>query len=130
MRDYVSDVINAYWDLHFAYRDLDTKRDSLQRSLATWQAYEAQKSSNRRSGAAEAMAREQYYRFESELQDAIAGKQTQRTLNDNVSSGGTFAGVGGVLAAERSLRLLIGLPLTDGTLIRPSDDPIDCAIGI
>tara|TARA_R110002049_G_scaffold27321_2_gene94240 strand:+ start:451461 stop:453437 length:1977 start_codon:yes stop_codon:yes gene_type:complete len=124
MRDYVSDVINAYWDLYFAYRDLDTKRESLQRSRATWKAYEAQKSSNRRSGAAEALAREQYFRFESELQDAIAGKQTQRTQNNNASSGGAFAGVGGVLAAERRLRLLIGLPIGDGTLVRPSDDPI------
>ena len=124
MRDYVSNVINAYWDLYFAYRDLDTKRESVQRSQATWKAYEAQKSSNRRSGALEALAREQYFRFESELQDAIAGKTAQRTQNNNASSGGAFAGVGGVLAAERRLRLLIGLPLSDGMLIRPSDEPI------
>ena len=124
MRDYVSDVINAYWDLYFAYRDLDAKRESLRRSRATWQAYEAQKSSNRRSGAAEALAREQFFRFESELQDAIAGKLTQRTQNNNAISGGTFAGVGGVIAAERRLRLLIGMPLGDGTLIRPTDEPI------
>ena len=124
MRDYVSDVINAYWDLYFAYRDLDTKRESVQRSEATWKAYEAQKSSNRRSGAFEALAREQYFRFESELQDAIAGRSTQRTRNNNASSGGAFAGVGGVLAAERRLRLLIGMPLSDGNLMRPSDEPI------
>jgi len=124
MRDYVSNVVNAYWDLYFAYRDLDAKRDALERSRATWQAYEAQKSSNRESGAAEALSREQFFRFESEFQDAIAGRQTQRTQNNNAASGGAFAGVGGVLAAERRLRLLIGLPLGDGQLVRPIDDPM------
>ena len=37
MRDYISNVINAYWDLYFAYRDLDAKRDALERSRKTWQ---------------------------------------------------------------------------------------------
>lgn len=127
-RDYVSNVINAYWDLYFAYRDLDAKRDALDRARKTWESYEAQKTSNRKSGAAEALAREQYYRFKSELQDAIAGKLVQRTQIDNSTSGGSFAGVGGVLAAERRLRLLIGLPITGADLIRPSDEPIDAPV--
>lgn len=127
-RDYVSDVMNAYWDLYFAYRDLDAKRDALDRARQTWESFQAQKTSNRKSGAAEALAREQYYRFKSELQDAIAGKLTQRTQVDNSSSGGTFAGVGGVQAAERRLRLLIGLPISDGVLLRPSDEPNDAPL--
>ncbi|TWT79833.1 Outer membrane efflux protein [Planctomycetes bacterium CA13] len=123
-RDYVSNVINAYWDLYFAYRDLDAKREALERSRQTWQSYEAQKSSNRKSGAAEALAREQYFRFQSELQDAVAGKLIQRTQVNNSTSGGTFAGLGGVLAAERRLRLLVGLPIADGSLLRPMDEPL------
>ena len=123
MRDYVSNVINAYWDLYFAYRDFDAKRSALERSRLTWQGYEAQRVSNRKSGASEALAREQYYRFESEVQDAISGKLIQRTQVANASSGGTFAGINGILAAERRLRLLIGLPLSDGMLIRPADEP-------
>lgn len=123
MRDYVSNVINAYWDLYFAYRDFDAKRVSLERSRTTWQSYEAQKTSNRKAGASEALAREQYYRFESELQDAITGKLFQRTQSGNASSGGTFAGINGIQAAERRLRLLIGMPLSDGVLIRPADEP-------
>ena len=122
-RDYLSNVVNAYWDLYFAYRDLDAKRQSLDRARETWKSYEAQKTSNRRTGAAEALAREQYFRFESELQDAIAGKIVQRTSASNASTGGSFAGVGGVLAAERRLRLLIGLPVTESDLIRPADEP-------
>ena len=128
LRDYVSNVINAYWDLYFAYRDLDAKRQALERSRMTWQSYQAQKTSNRRSGAAEALAREQFYRFESEFKDAIAGKPVSRTQTNNSTSGGTFAGQGGVQAAERRLRLLIGLPLSDGALLRPNDEPNDAPI--
>lgn len=122
-RDYVSNVVNAYWDLYYAYRDLSAKRDAFERSRSTWQGYQAQKSEGRQSGANEALAREQYYRFESDLQDAITGKLIQRTAVNNSTSGGTFAGLSGVQAAERRLRLLIGLPITDKLLIRPSDNP-------
>ncbi|QDV65763.1 TolC family protein [Crateriforma conspicua] len=127
-RDYVSNVINAYWDLAFAYRDVDAKRAALERSRQTWRSYEAQKASNRRGGSAEALAREQYYRFLSEYQDAIAGKLIQRTQVNNSTSGGTFAGIGGVLAAERRLRLLIGLSIGDEELLRCVDDPLTAPI--
>lgn len=127
-RDYLSNVINAYWDLYFAYRDVDAKQEAVDRSLETWRSYDAQKASNRRGGSAEALAREQYYRFQSELQDAIAGKLIQRTQVDNSTSGGTFAGVTGVLAAERRLRLLIGMPLADGELLRPIDEPLSAPL--
>jgi outer membrane protein TolC len=128
MRDYVSNVINAYWDLYFAYRDVDAKRAALDRGRETWQKYDAQKTSNRQSGAPEALAREQFFRFESELQNAIAGRLVQRTQNDNAISGGAFAATGGVLAAERRLRLVAGLPISDGTLLRPADEPLDAPI--
>lgn len=123
VRDYVSNVVNAYWDLYFSYRDLDAKREAFEQSRITWQGYEAQKSSNRKSGASEALAREQFYRFQAELNDAIAGKLSQRTQNNNASSGGAFAGIGGVQASERRLRLLIGMPISDGVLLRPMDEP-------
>jgi len=42
----------------------------------------------------------------------------------NGATGGTLQAGGGVLAAERRLRLLMGLPATDGTIIRPSDEPV------
>jgi hypothetical protein len=124
-RDYISNVINGYWDLYFAYRDLEAKREALERSRQTWQSYQAQKTSNRSSGAAEALAREQYYRFEAEWQNAVAGKILQRTLVNNASSGGTFAGLNGVQAAERRFRLLLGLPFNEQVLLRPSDEPLE-----
>ncbi|MBB3210031.1 hypothetical protein FHS27_005877 [Rhodopirellula rubra] len=127
-RNYVSNVINAYWDLAYAYRDADARAEALERSRVTWRSYDAQKTSNRRGGSAEALAREQYYRFKSEYQDAVAGKLVGRTQVNNASSGGTFAGIGGVLATERRLRLLIGMPVSEGILLRPIDEPITAPI--
>lgn len=127
-RNYVSNVINAYWDLAYAYRDADARREALERSRLTWRSYDAQKTSNRRGGSAEALAREQYYRFQSEYQDAVAGKLVGRTQVNNASSGGTFAGIGGVLATERRLRLLIGLPVSEGVLLRPVDEPVTAPV--
>ena len=100
----------------------------MERSRKTWQSYQAQKTSNRRSGAAEALAREQFYRFESEYQDAVAGKLATRTQVNNSTSGGTFAGLNGVQASERRLRLLIGMALSDGSLLRPGNEPNDAPI--
>jgi len=123
LRDYVSDVVNAYWDLYFAYRDLDAKRLAVSRSRETWEAYKVQQDEGRESAAAEALAREQYFRFQSELQDAMAGKVGQRTQDQNGSTGGVFRGVNGVQVAERRLRLLVGLPVNDGRTLRPINDP-------
>ena len=128
MRQYVSDVINAYWDLYFAYRDYDSKKIALEKSRETWLNYQAQKESSRQSGAAESLAREQYFRFQSEMQDSIAGKTSQRTKNENGTEGGIFSGVGGVQAAERRLRLMVGLPLRDDRILRPSDEPSNAPV--
>ncbi len=127
-RNFISNVINAYWDLAYAYRDADARAEALERSRLTWRSYEAQKTSNRRGGSAEALAREQYYRFQSEYQDAVAGKLVQRTQVNNSTSGGTFSGIGGVLASERRLRLLIGLPVSEGVLLRPADEPLTAPV--
>ncbi len=123
MRKYVSDVINAYWDLYFAYRDYDSKNVALEKSRETWLVYQAQKESSRQSGAAEALAREQYFRFQSEVKDSIAGKSSQRSQSGNGTEGGIFSGIGGVQAAERRLRLITGLPLRDDRILRPSNEP-------
>jgi outer membrane protein TolC len=123
LRDYISDVVNAYWDLYFSYRDLDAKRLAMTRSRETWEAYKVQQDEGRESSAAEALAREQYFRFQSELQDAVAGKVGQRTQDYNGVTGGVFRSVNGVQVAERRLRLLVGLPVNDGRTLRPVDEP-------
>ena len=126
VRNLVSDVENTYWDLYFAYRDLDAKVRARDSALETWRRINALFLQGRRGGEAEkeAQAREQHFRFEEEVVNALSGRLLEGTHINNGSSGGTFRGTGGVHVTERRLRLLIGLPITDGFLIRPADEPI------
>ena len=125
LRDFVSNVVNSYWDLYFAYRDLDAKVTARDAALESWRRVEALKSAGRRGGEAqqESQAREQHYRLQEEVQNALTGRQVEGTRTNSGSSGGTFRGSGGVYTCERRLRLMMGMPITDGALIRPADDP-------
>jgi outer membrane protein TolC len=123
LRELVSNVENAYWDLYFAYRDLDAKIAARDASLRTWRRIEAQKELPGGVSEKEAQAREQYYRFQEEVENALSGRLVEGTRSNNGSSGGTFRGVPGVLVAERRLRLLMGVSINDGRLIRPASDP-------
>ncbi len=128
VRNFVSDVENAYWDLYYAYRDLDAKIAARDAALETWRSIKALSDANRRGGEAtqEAQAREQHYHLQEEVQNALTGRQFEGTRTSNGSSGGTFRAAGGgvgVHICERRLRLMMGLPITDGQLIRPSDEP-------
>lgn len=103
----VNDVETAYWELYFAYRDLDAKVIGRESSLKTWQRiHELQKVGARGGEAdAEAQARSQYYLFDSQVNDALAGPR-------------------GLYQAEQQLRYLMGVAATDGRLIRPADLPL------
>src|SRR4029079_10619577 len=68
-------------------------------------------------------AREQHFRLQEEVQNALSGQQVEGTRTNSGSSGGTFRGTGGVQVCERRLRLMMGLPISDGKLIRPADEP-------
>lgn len=125
VRDLVSNIENAYWDLYFAYRDLDAKIAARNAALESWQRVHALFVAGRKGGEAEkeAEAREQYFRFQEEVQNALVGRPVEGTQTNNGSSGGSFRGVPGVHVAERRLRLLAGLPINDGRLIRPAEEP-------
>ena len=126
VRNFASDVENTYWDLYFAYRDLDAKVSVRNAALDAWRQIHALYERGRSGGEAEkeAQAREQYFRFEEEAQNSLHGKLVDGTRTYNGSTGGTFRGTGGVYVVERRLRLLIGLPISDGRLIRPTEEPI------
>lgn len=106
---FVSDVEDAYWELAFAYRDLDAKRAARDAALETWRRVKALYDVGRRGGEAEAeaQAREQLYFFEVQVKTALSGTQAS----------------GGVYANERRLRRLLGIPTNNGRLIRPMDEP-------
>ncbi|NQU21558.1 MAG: TolC family protein [Candidatus Nealsonbacteria bacterium] len=123
LRNFVSNVENAYWDLYFAYRNLDTKVRARDASLETWRTVKAWEGREGGEAEKEAQAREQYFRFEQEVQDALAGRLLEGTRTNNGSTPGTFRGLPGVHVHERKLRLLIGLPINDLALIRPVDEP-------
>ncbi len=125
VRDLASNVENAYWDLYFSYRDLDAKIAARDNALESWRRTHALFLAGRRGGEAEkeAEAREQYFQFQEEVQNAWSGRLVEPTETYNGSSGGTFRNNTGVRVAERRLRLLLGLPICDGRLIRPADEP-------
>jgi hypothetical protein len=125
VRNFISDVENAYWDVYFAYRDLDAKILARDAALDTWRRVNALHAAGKRGGEAqqEAQSREQYFRFQEEVQNALTGRAVEGTRSNNGSGGGTFRGSSGVHVAERRLRLMIGVHISDGRLIRPSDEP-------
>ncbi len=124
LRDYISNLENAYWDLYYAYRELDSQIAARDAALKTWRIIQANVQEGRGySKLQEVQALEQYYRFQEDVLDALGGRRVERTRTYNGSSGGTFRGVGGVQAAERRLRMWMGVPINDGKLIRPTDEP-------
>ncbi len=123
LTDFVSNVENAYWDLYLAYRELDARKKAMEQSLVVWNSVRAQSKGGSVIQAEEALARQQYYQLKSEVDDALSGRLLPGTQVRNGAQGGTVQAGGGVLSAERRLRLLIGLPSSDGSLIRPSEEP-------
>ncbi len=119
VRDLVSNAESAYWELYFAYRDLDAKLAARNRALKTWQEVHAYFMTGRRGGDAdqEAQAREQYFRLDAEVQTALAGRPIEKS-NSNL-----FQGTGGVYTHERRLRRALGIPANDGELLRPVSEP-------
>ena len=124
VREFLSNIENAYWDLYFAYRDLDAKIVARNAALNTWEEIKELKESQ----DAIDQAREQYYRFQAEVIDAINGRLVDRTSIDNGTSGGTFRATGGVRVAERRLRLILGIEINGSELIQPTDQPTEAAI--
>jgi len=103
VRNLVSDVERAYWELYLAYRELDAVKKGRDSALETWRKINALFIEGARGGELErkAQAEEQYFLFLSQVQ--------QRQSN--------------LYAAERQLRYMMGLAATDGRLIRPADEP-------
>lgn len=125
VRNLVSNIENAYWDLYFSYRDLHAKIQARDTVLETWRRVHTLYETGRRGGEAEkeAQAREQYYRFQEEVQNSLFGRPVEGTQTNNGSSPGTFRATPGVYVNERRLRLLLGMPPHDCRLLRPMDEP-------
>ncbi|MBU4270494.1 MAG: TolC family protein [Planctomycetes bacterium] len=103
VRNLVSDVEVAYWELYFQYRSLDAVIAGRDSALQTWRKIYTLYTHGARGGEAEkeAQAREQYFLFRS---------TAEQSLNNLYST-------------EAKLRYMLGLAATDGRLIRPKDEP-------
>jgi outer membrane protein TolC len=103
VRNLVYDVERSYWELYFAYRNLDAAKAGRDSALETWRRVHALYVTGAAGGGAdqEAQAREQYFLFRSTVETALKS----------------------LYEAESSLRYLMGLAATDGRLIKPADEP-------
>lgn len=104
VRNQVLEVERSYWDLYFHYFNLQTAKVGSQSALESWRQVKtlAQGGVERGEAFAVALAEEQYYAFEGQVEEA------QRRL----------------FQSERNLRALMGLAATDGRFMRPTDKPV------
>lgn len=107
----INDVEGAYWELYFAYRALDAQLAGRESTLKIWQRINELRKVGSRGGEAdvEAQSRSTYYQFASQVNDALAGPS-------------------GLYSTEQRLRYVMGLPPTDGRLIKPSDQPLQAEV--
>ncbi|MFM8578952.1 MAG: TolC family protein [Planctomycetaceae bacterium] len=103
VRNLVSDLEQSYWELYFAYRNLEARKAGRDSALEAWRKVHALYVEQSRGGEAdkEAQAREQYFFFRSEVENALSD----------------------VYRSENRLRFMRGITASDGRLIRPSDEP-------
>jgi len=101
----INDVEGAYWELYFAYRALDAQASGRQSSLETWQVAKAFKDVGKPAQTEEPQALATFYQFEALVNDALSGQN-------------------GLYAVEQRLRYVMGMPPSDGRLIKPIDEPI------
>jgi outer membrane protein TolC len=108
VRNLVSDTEQCYWELYFAYRNLEARKAGRDSALEAWRKVHALYVEQSRGGEAdkEAQSREQYFFFRSEVEQALTD----------------------VYRCENRLRYMMGISASDGRLIRPSDEPTTARI--
>ena len=99
----IKDTEDVYWELYLAYRRYDAELTARNWSLDTWRKVKAKTDEGLEGGgtADEAQIREGYFEVRS---------RTEEALSNLYNSEGRF-------------RRLLGLPVNDGRVIRPSDEP-------
>ena len=101
VRNAVLGVVNRYWTLALAYERVKTERKAVEGAQKILDKTRAGFDAGRTTAAEEAQAAQTFYAAEVRLEQAF------RALDE----------------AERILRRDLGLPVYDGRLIRPADDP-------
>lgn len=105
VRDLLRDVETTYWNLYLAYRNYDTTTIARNSALETWRVTKIKKDVGGAQGFRnwqEPQAKDRYYETKA---------QTETTLSN-------------LYSAETQLRNLLQLPVNDGRVIRPIDEPV------
>ena len=110
------DVEQTYWSLYAGYRDLDARIAARNSALQTWRSTQRRLQAGEGDAEEESTAREQYWLFQAQVDNALSGSTTY-------TAGFLSPAPGGIFAREAQLRRLMGLPTNDGRLIRPADQP-------
>jgi len=106
VRNLIMDIENTYWDLHYAYRNLETTKIARDSAQVTWKIAYAKFKGKVETIQAESQAKEQYFFFRSQVEAAWRD----------------------LLNTENRLRWLMGLTATDGRILRPVDEPIQARV--
>lgn len=107
VRDMIRDVEDVYWDLYLAYRNFDTAVIQRNSSLQTWRVAKIRRELEADIlPADEAQARDQYFA-------SVALVDTARSQ---------------VFEVETRLRRLLNLPVADGRVLRPADEPVTASV--
>ena len=103
VRNLMRDVERSYWELYFAYRDLESRKTGRDSALETWRKVNQLSLAQMQGGEADrvAQAQAQYYQFRALVEEAMTN----------------------LYRAESQLRYAMGLSVSDGRLIRPADEP-------
>lgn len=103
VRNLMRDVEQSYWQLYFAYRDLEARKMGRDSALETWKKVSALYKEGAEGGSAdrEAQSRAQYFQFKAAVEQGLTD----------------------LYRSEARLRFVMGLAMSDGRLIRPGDEP-------
>ncbi|MBX3442775.1 MAG: TolC family protein [Planctomyces sp.] len=102
VRNLVKDIEDGYWDLYLAYRQYDVAVTAYSSAAATWRQANVEFEAGAGTRAAAAQARDQLF--------------ATRAQADNARSN--------IYTFETRYRRLLGLPVNDGMVLRPLDEPI------
>jgi len=114
VRDLLVELEQTYWQLYFSYRNLDAAIARREAALQTWRSVNSRFEAGIAKREEEALARAEFYAARANVENALSGSTT---------SGLTVGTTAGVYTVERQLRLLMGIPINDGRLIRTADEP-------
>jgi outer membrane protein TolC len=107
IQQFTRELHETYWALHRAYLSYEQKRQTRDVAYDTWQSVLAKANQGLEGGQVdkESQAKQKYHRYQRAVTTALGGGD----------------GDIGLYEAERRLRHLMGLPISDVMLLRPSD---------